>query len=107
MVQAKTGSGKTGAFILPLIEKIDPIEPECQAIVLVPTRELAIQVVKEAEVLLEGSYINVVPVYGGTKYGKQVKAFKAGAHLVVGTPGRVLDHLSSEFIPRNAPYACV
>ncbi len=95
MVQAKTGSGKTGAFILPLIEKIDPIEPECQAIVLVPTRELAIQVVKEAEMLLEGLFINVVPVYGGTKYGKQVKAFKEGAHLVVGTPGRVLDHLSS------------
>lgn len=95
MVQAKTGSGKTGAFILPLIEKIDPIEPECQAIVLVPTRELAIQVVKEAEMLLEGLFINVVPVYGGTKYGKQVKAFKEGAHLVVGTPGRILDHLSS------------
>lgn len=95
MVQAKTGSGKTGAFILPLIEKIDPVEPECQAIVLVPTRELAIQVVKEAELLLEGSFINVVAVYGGTKYGKQVKAFKEGAHLIVGTPGRVLDHLSS------------
>ena len=95
MVQAKTGSGKTGAFILPLIEKIDPIEPECQALVLVPTRELAIQVVKEAESLLKGMEINVVPVYGGTKYDKQVKAFKKGAHLIVGTPGRVLDHLSS------------
>ena len=95
MVQAQTGSGKTGAFILPLIEKIDPIEPECQAIVLVPTRELAVQVVKEAEMLLEGLFINVVPVYGGTKYDKQIKAFKKGAHLVVGTPGRVLDHLAS------------
>lgn len=95
MVQAKTGSGKTGAFILPLIEKIDPIEPECQAIVLVPTRELAVQVVKEAEMLLEGLELNVVPVYGGTRYDKQLKAFKKGAHLVVGTPGRVLDHLAS------------
>ncbi|MFK7805596.1 MAG: DEAD/DEAH box helicase [Anaerolineae bacterium] len=95
MVQAKTGSGKTGAFILPLIEKIDPIEPECQAIVLVPTRELAVQVVKEAEMLLEGLQINVIPVYGGTRYDKQLKAFKQGAHLVVGTPGRVLDHLAS------------
>ncbi|MFT7585574.1 MAG: ATP-dependent RNA helicase DeaD [Cellvibrionaceae bacterium] len=95
MVQAKTGSGKTGAFILPLIEKIDPIEPECQAIVLVPTRELAVQVVKEAEMLLEGLEINVIPVYGGTRYDKQLKAFKKGAHLVVGTPGRVLDHLAS------------
>lgn len=94
MVQAQTGSGKTGAFILPLIEKIDPIEIGCQALVLVPTRELAVQVVKEAEKLLDGLGINVVPVYGGTKYDKQVKAFKRGAQLIVGTPGRVLDHLS-------------
>ncbi|MEM8856713.1 MAG: DEAD/DEAH box helicase [Chloroflexota bacterium] len=95
MVQAQTGSGKTGAFILPLIEKIDPIEIDCQALVLVPTRELAVQVVKEAEKLLDGLGINVVPVYGGTKYDKQIKAFKRGAQLIVGTPGRVLDHLSS------------
>lgn len=93
MVQAKTGSGKTGAFILPLIERIDPIEAECQALILVPTRELAVQVVREAESLTADMGVNVVPVYGGVKYEKQIRAFREGAHIVVGTPGRVIDHL--------------
>ncbi len=93
MVQAKTGSGKTGAFILPLLEKIDINKNNCQAIVLVPTRELAQQVSKEAKMLAGDSGLRTVAVYGGTSYKPQIDAFKKGAHLVVGTPGRIIDHL--------------
>lgn len=92
MVQSHTGSGKTGAFIMPIIELINQRENNCQALVLVPTRELAMQVAKEAK-LLAGDAMRTIAVYGGVKYGPQLKAFREGAHLVVGTPGRVLDHL--------------
>ncbi len=93
MVQARTGSGKTGAFVLPMLDRIDPTRNNCQALVLVPTRELARQVSEEAKVLLGDSGVRTVAVYGGTSYKPQIDAFKEGAHLVVGTPGRVLDHL--------------
>lgn len=93
MVQARTGSGKTGAFLLPMIEKIRPNTGRTQALILVPTRELARQVAQEAEVLLGGSGLKSVAVYGGVGYGKQRDALQAGAEIVVGTPGRVLDHL--------------
>lgn len=93
MVQARTGSGKTAAFVMPIVNRIDPLDPACQALILVPTRELAVQVTKEANDLSKGTGINIIPVYGGTKYGKQIKAFREGAQVVVGTPGRVLDHL--------------
>jgi ATP-dependent RNA helicase DeaD len=93
MVQSHTGSGKTGAFLLPIIEKIDPEKKWCQALVLVPTRELALQVSREAELLAGGSGLRTVVVYGGVKYEPQLEALKAGAQLVVGTPGRILDHL--------------
>lgn len=93
MVQSRTGSGKTGAYLLPLIDRIDPQRDQCQALVLVPTRELALQVVHEAETLYRESGIKTAAVYGGVGYGKQTDALKAGAQLVVGTPGRVLDHL--------------
>ncbi len=93
LVQSRTGSGKTGAFILPMLERIDPRQKHCQALVLVPTRELARQVAKEAELLAGDSGVRTIAVYGGTSYGPQLKAFREGAHLVVGTPGRILDHL--------------
>lgn len=93
MAQARTGSGKTGAFILPLLERIDSGRSDCQALVLVPTRELARQVSEEAKVLVGDKGLNVVPVYGGVGYQGQIDAFRQGAHLVVGTPGRILDHL--------------
>ncbi|MCM0754612.1 DEAD/DEAH box helicase [Desulfovibrio aminophilus] len=93
MVQARTGSGKTGAFVLPMLSRLDPTRPECQALVLVPTRELATQVAREAELLCGPDGPRVVAVYGGVGYGPQIEAFKLGAHIVVGTPGRVLDHL--------------
>jgi ATP-dependent RNA helicase DeaD len=92
MVQARTGSGKTGAFVLPLIAKLDPSRSECQALVMVPTRELAKQVAQEARMLM-GDDLGVVAVYGGVGYKEQLDAFRDGAQLVVGTPGRILDHL--------------
>lgn len=92
MVQSKTGSGKTGGFLLPMLERIDPDKKHCQALVLVPTRELARQVAEQADLLFP-QQIRSVAVYGGVAYGPQIDAFKSGTALVVGTPGRILDHL--------------
>jgi ATP-dependent RNA helicase DeaD len=93
MVQSRTGSGKTGAFILPILDRIDAAQPTCQALVLAPTRELARQVGEEAKILCGGTGIRTAVVYGGVAYGPQIQAFREGAHVVVGTPGRILDHL--------------
>ncbi len=93
MVQARTGSGKTGAFIMPIMELVNRFQDETQALVLVPTRELATQVVTEAKMLFGDSGLRVTAVYGGVGYGPQLKALREGTHLIVGTPGRVLDHL--------------
>jgi ATP-dependent RNA helicase DeaD len=93
MVQARTGSGKTGAFVLPMLEHVDIHKKTCQVLVLVPTRELAQQVTADAKVLAGKNGMRTVPVYGGTSYKPQIEGFKRGAHCVVGTPGRVLDHL--------------
>lgn len=93
MMQARTGSGKTGAFLLPMLERLRANRKYCQALILVPTRELARQVEKEAEIICRDSGLKTVAVYGGVGYGDQIKAFKEGAQIVVGTPGRILDHL--------------
>lgn len=93
MAQARTGSGKTGAFILPILERVDTGKKACQALVLVPTRELAQQVTQDAKELAGDAGMRTVAVYGGSSYKPQLEGFKRGAHLVVGTPGRVLDHL--------------
>lgn len=93
MVQSRTGSGKTGAFVMPILERINPLLNACQALVLVPTRELALQVSRDAVILAGERGVRVTAVYGGVGYGTQLDAFHQGAHLVVGTPGRVLDHL--------------
>ena len=93
MIQSRTGSGKTGAYLLPILEIINPRQPTTQALVLVPTRELAHQVATEAEILGRATGVRSVAVYGGVGYREQLAAFQAGAHLVIGTPGRVLDHL--------------
>jgi ATP-dependent RNA helicase DeaD len=93
MVQSRTGSGKTGAFILPMIELLDKERPGPQALVLVPTRELAAQVEEAAHTLFGDQGLRSVAVYGGVSYGPQLEAFRKGVHLVVGTPGRILDHL--------------
>jgi len=93
MIQARTGSGKTGAFILPMLERLDPSRANCQALILVPTRELARQVWQDAEKLIGDAGLKTVAVYGGVGYGSQIDALKQGTQIVVGTPGRVLDHL--------------
>lgn len=93
MIQARTGSGKTGAFLLPMVERLDAGKDRCQALILVPTRELARQVWNEAQTICGEAGLRTVAVYGGVGYGAQIEALKAGAHIVVGTPGRVLDHL--------------
>lgn len=93
MIQSRTGSGKTGAYLVPVFQRINPEQNATQALVLVPTRELAQQVIHEAEILGSAMNIRSVAVYGGTGYGPQLDAFRQGAHLVVGTPGRILDHL--------------
>jgi len=93
MVQSRTGSGKTGAFLLPIFHLLDLNKPQTQALVLCPTRELAKQVSMDAQTLFAGTELTVCTVYGGVGYGEQTDALRAGAHLVVGTPGRILDHL--------------
>jgi ATP-dependent RNA helicase DeaD len=93
MIQARTGSGKTGVFLLPMLAHLDPARHNCQALIFVPTRELARQVWNEAEKICGETGFHTVAVYGGVGYGSQTSALKAGAQIVVGTPGRVLDHL--------------
>ncbi len=93
MVQSRTGSGKTGTYLLPLKARLNPAMPAVQALILVPTRELAVQVEQEAKTLFKGSGFTVAAVYGGVGYGKQMDALRQGVSVVVGTPGRVLDHL--------------
>jgi len=93
MIQSRTGSGKTGAYLLPILDLINPLLRATQAMVLVPTRELAHQVAAEAELLGRATGVRSIAVYGGVGYNEQLSALQAGAHLVIGTPGRVLDHL--------------
>jgi ATP-dependent RNA helicase DeaD len=94
--QAQTGTGKTAAFALPILSKIDVELRATQALVLAPTRELAIQVAEAFQkyaARMPG--FHVLPIYGGQSYTPQLKGLKRGAHVVVGTPGRVLDHVKS------------
>ncbi len=91
--QAQTGTGKTAAFALPIIQKLDASKRETQALILAPTRELAIQVAGGVYDLAKHTGLRVVPVYGGQPIDRQFRALQQGAHIVVGTPGRVLDHL--------------
>jgi ATP-dependent RNA helicase DeaD len=93
MIQSRTGSGKTAAYLLPILEMVNPLENTTQALVLVPTRELAHQVTAEAELLSREIGVRCLSVYGGVGYGEQLSALRAGAHLLIGTPGRILDHL--------------
>ncbi len=95
IVQAQTGSGKTGAFGIPLVEGIDTSIARIQALVMLPTRELANQVAVELTTLGRHRGVIVLPVYGGTGYSEQVDALEAGVHIIVGTPGRILDHLGN------------
>ena len=91
---AQTGSGKTAAFSLPILAKIDPAAKHPQLLVMAPTRELAIQVADSCEHFMKyAKGINIVTLYGGQRYDIQLRALKQGAQVVVGTPGRILDHI--------------
>jgi ATP-dependent RNA helicase DeaD len=96
IVQAHTGSGKTGAFGITIACVLDPGLAACQALVLVPTRELANQVAEEVGSLVRPSGLRCLPIYGGVGYQKQLDGIAAGAHVIVGTPGRILDHLGAK-----------
>jgi len=93
LIQARTGSGKTGAFLLPMLQRLDTSLRECQALVLAPTRELARQVADQAEIMCADSGLRTLAMYGGVGYGAQIEGLRQGAHIIVATPGRVLDHL--------------
>jgi ATP-dependent RNA helicase DeaD len=92
--QSSTGSGKTAAFAIPAIERIDPALRAVQALILCPTRELAVQVAEETgRLAFFKKGVREVPIYGGQSYDRQFRALEAGAQVVIGTPGRVMDHM--------------
>jgi ATP-dependent RNA helicase DeaD len=93
IVQARTGTGKTAAFAIPLADKLVKNEPRVQALVLAPTRELALQSTKELSRIGRYRNLRAAAVYGGAPMGRQIEELEAGAQIVSGTPGRVLDHL--------------
>lgn len=93
IAQAQTGTGKTAAFGLPLIEMIDTNVDYVQALILVPTRELAIQVSEEINSLKGTKPLRIIPIYGGQSIDQQLRRLKKGVHIVVGSPGRIIDHL--------------
>ena len=91
---AQTGTGKTAAFAVPVLSKIDPTSRNTQCLVLAPTRELALQVAEAFGKYGAHLNVNVLAIYGGSSYTPQLAGLKRGAQVVVGTPGRVIDHLS-------------
>ena len=93
IVMAQTGTGKTAAFGIPLVQKLDPEQGRVQVLTLAPTRELALQVSREVSQIGERRGVQCAAVYGGASFSKQVDEVRAGAQFVVGTPGRVLDHM--------------
>jgi ATP-dependent RNA helicase DeaD len=93
IAQAQTGTGKTLAFLLPIMEKLDPVQTYVQGLVVTPTRELALQITQEAKKLTEGTDMHILAAYGGQDVEKQLHKLKGSIHLVIGTPGRLLDHL--------------
>ena len=93
VVQSRTGTGKTAAFGIPIVEHVDPALEAVQAVALAPTRELALQVAEELTEIGRGRGLRVESIYGGDSMERQLEGIRAGAHIVVGTPGRVLDHL--------------
>jgi ATP-dependent RNA helicase DeaD len=93
IAQAQTGTGKTLAFLLPILEKIKPSAPHVQALIITPTRELALQITAEAAKLANILDINVLSVHGGKDVTEQIRKLKGQPHVVIGTPGRLLDHV--------------
>ena len=99
IAQSQTGTGKTFAFVLPILEKLDPENPSIQALIVTPTRELALQITHEIKKLIENiEGINILAVYGGQDVESQLKKLKKDIHIVIGTPGRLLDHIRRETV---------
>lgn len=100
--QAQTGTGKTAAFGIPLLQKVDPESRKLQALILCPTRELAIQVAEELRSLAKYMHgVKVLPIYGGQDIVKQIRSLKGGVQIIIGTPGRVMDHMRRHTIRLN------
>jgi len=105
---AQTGTGKTAAFALPLLSRLDPNLKVVQMLCLAPTRELAIQVAEAMETFAEDiPGLRILPVYGGTGYSEQIRELKRGAQIVVGTPGRVMDHVKKKYMKLDQVKAMV
>lgn len=98
IAEAQTGTGKTLAFLLPIFQNIDPNSNFTQGLILTPTRELAIQITEEVTKLKEVKDINILAAYGGKDVGSQLKKLKKGVHLIIATPGRLIDHLERKSI---------
>ncbi|WP_286155149.1 DEAD/DEAH box helicase [Bacillus sp. FJAT-27264] len=96
IARAKTGTGKTLAFLLPILDKIYVERAYPQALILAPTRELALQITEEARKLARHTGVKILAVYGGQDVEKQLRKLEGGRHLIIGTPGRLLDHLRRE-----------
>lgn len=101
IAQAQTGTGKTLAFLLPLFENISPDVFATQALIITPTRELALQITEEANQLANGKAINVLAAYGGRNIGSQLNKLKGTIHLIIATPGRLIDHIERGTIDLN------
>jgi ATP-dependent RNA helicase DeaD len=100
--QAQTGTGKTAAFGIPLVERVDEEDPQIQAIVLTPTRELAVQVAEEINKIAQYKKISALPIYGGQDITRQIKALKKRPQIIVATPGRFMDHMRRRTIRLDA-----
>lgn len=98
IAQAYTGTGKTFAFMLPIMETIDITKPCIQALIIAPTRELAIQITNEAKKLAQAKNISILAVYGGQDVERQLRKLNKGVNIVIGTPGRLLDHMRRKSI---------
>lgn len=98
IAKSQTGTGKTLAFLLPILERIDGNKPYPQALILTPTRELALQITEDAKALTADSSINILAAYGGQDVLQQVNKLKKGIQLIIATPGRLLDHLERKTI---------
>ncbi|MGD9202795.1 MAG: DEAD/DEAH box helicase, partial [Chitinispirillia bacterium] len=101
IAQAQTGTGKTAAFTLPLIEQLNPYQTHPQVLILAPTRELVLQISEEINALKGDSEVSVAPIYGGQAIGIQLARLKKKVSIVVGTPGRILDHISRKTLMLN------
>ena len=106
--QAQTGTGKTAAFALPILSRIDPKARTTQVLVLAPTRELALQVAEACQTYAKHmDQFTILPIYGGQRYDTQLRQLKRGAQVVVGTPGRVMDHIRRGTLKLDALKALV